>query len=146
MHQYDVFISYRWSEPDPSWVRDQLTPALKSAGLKVCLDVEDFIPGRNIIIEMSRAGIESRCVLCVLSPDYFECNGAVAFESLSARGRDLTGRDSRLVPLILRSTDLPDWIRGLIPVDWTQEKDRNREWRKLLKALSASNLDCSAPG
>jgi hypothetical protein len=80
MKTYDVFVSYRWVEPDQTWVREQLVPALKSAGLKVCLDVEDFVPGSDLILEMNRAGTQSRKALCILSPDYFDGNRMVAFD------------------------------------------------------------------
>jgi hypothetical protein len=113
-YEYDVFISYRWVDPDQEWVREYLVPALKSAGLRVCLDVEDFVPGRDLIIEMSRAGAESARALCVLSPDYFDGNRIVAFESLMARRRDPAGGESRLIPLLLRATELPEWMRGLV--------------------------------
>src|SRR5690349_10161186 len=96
---YDVFISYRWVTPDQEWVREQLYPALVAAGLKVCLDVEDFVPGRDLIIEMERAGKESRRVICVISPEYFEDGRMVEFESLSVRRRDPAGRESLLIPL-----------------------------------------------
>ena len=33
--EYDVFISYRWAEPDQTWVRQSLAPALQAAGLRV---------------------------------------------------------------------------------------------------------------
>jgi TIR domain len=82
---YDVFVSYRWAEPDQSWVRDELVPALESCGLKVCLDVQDFVPGRDLFLEMSRAGTQSRRAICVLSPAYFDGNRMVGFESLMAR-------------------------------------------------------------
>ena len=88
---HDVFISYRWVDPDQTWVREQLAPALRNAGLEVLLDVDDFVPGPDIILEMTRAGHESRCVLCVLSPDYFDGNRMVAFESLMARRHDPAG-------------------------------------------------------
>jgi len=74
---YDVFVSYRWVEPDRGWVRKQLVPALKIADLRVCLDVQDFLPGRDLILEMTRAGRESRRAICVLSPDYFDGNRLV---------------------------------------------------------------------
>jgi hypothetical protein len=70
----------------------------------------------------------------------------VAFEVLAAKGRDPGGQESRLIPLILRNTALPDWILGLVPVDWTRTKDLQREWIKLLKVLNAPNLNCIAPG
>src|ERR1035441_3007387 len=143
---FDVFVSYRWVEPDQGWVRDSLVPALKSAGLKVCLDVEDFVPGRDLILEMSRAGIESRHVLCILSPDYFSGNRMVGFESLMAREGDPSGQESKLIPFIYRHVEVPAWLRGLIPVDWTDPKHRSREWRKLLKVLAAPTPDAPEPG
>src|SRR5215510_1131005 len=114
VYAYDVFISYRWITPDQEWVREQLYSALAKSGLKVCLDVEDFVPGRDLILEMERAGLESRHVLCVISPEYFEEGRMVEFESLSARRRDPVGRKSFLIPLILRDAKIPERVRGLI--------------------------------
>jgi len=142
---HDVFISYRWVDPDQTWVREQLAPALRNAGLDVLLDVDDFVPGRDVILEMTRAGHESRRVLCVLSPDYFDGNRMVAFESLMARRLDPSGGEPGLIPLVLRSSRLPEWLRGLIPIDWTDPSYHTREWRKLLKALGAPH-EGPAPG
>lgn len=144
-YKYDVFISYRWVSPDQEWVREQLYPALENAGLKVCVDVEDFVLGRDLILEMERAGHESRHVLCVLSPEYFEEGRIAEFENLSAQRRDLAGRDSFLIPFILRETDVPDRIRGLIPADWTKADYHEREWKKLLRVLGARNLNAPPP-
>jgi tetratricopeptide (TPR) repeat protein len=145
-YPYDVFISYRWVAPDLQWVRKQLYPALVEAGLNVCLDVKDFVPGRDLILEMERAGTESRHVLCVVSPEYLEEGRMVEFESLSARRRDPGGRNSSLIPLILREAEIPERIRGLIPIDWTQAENHEREWQKLLKVLKAINPDAPCPG
>ena len=143
--EYDVFVSYRWVDPDKSWVRGELVPRLVAAGLKVCIDVEDFVPGHDLILEMSRAGKESRRALCVLSPDYFDGDRMVHFESLAARRSNPSGSESRLIPLLLRQADLPDWLRGLIPIDWTDDTGREREWRKLLKILDARDLTPAPP-
>jgi len=144
-YPYDVFISYRRVAPDQEWVRDQLRPALVKAGLKVFLDVEDSVPGRNLILEMDRAGQESRHVLCVISPEYFEEGRMVGFESLSARLRDPAGRYSSLIPLIVRETELPEWMRGLIHLTWTDPQDYAREWKRLLRALRAPDLNVPPP-
>jgi hypothetical protein len=142
---YDVFISYRWIDPDQTWVREQLAPALRNAGLTVLLDVDDFVPGRDLLLEMTRAEHDSRRLLCVLSPDYFDGNRMVAFESLMARRLDPSGSEPRLILLILRSSEVPEWLRGLIPIDWTNSSYHAREWRKLLNVLGAPN-DGPAPG
>jgi hypothetical protein len=83
--------------------------------------------------------------LCVLSPDYFDGNRMVAFESLMARRHDPSGGEPGLIPLVLRSSQLPDWLRGLIPIDWTDPSSHAREWRKLLKVLGAPH-EVPAPG
>lgn len=142
---YDAFVSYRWAEPDLSWVRHQFVPGLRTAGVNVCLDVHDFVPGRDLILEMARAGRESRRAICVLSPDYFAGNRFVHFESLMARRSDPSGSDGKLIPLILRRCDLPDWIRGLIPIDWTRPDSRTWEWRKLLDVLGAPVRTAACP-
>lgn len=45
---------------------------LERVGLRVCLNVDDFVPGRDLILEMTCAGRESKSAVCVLSPDYLE--------------------------------------------------------------------------
>jgi hypothetical protein len=100
---YDVFVSYGWEDPDLPWVRGVLVPALRAAGLRVCLDVDvdhGFELGRSLIAEMSRAVTQSRHTLCVLTPAYFE--GRMAeFESLAARWLDLSGGGRTLIPFQL---------------------------------------------
>jgi hypothetical protein len=143
---YDVFISYRWVDPDMTWVREHLAPALRQAGLRVLLDVEDFEPGRDVMLEMERAGRQSRHAICVISPDYFAGNRMVGFESLMFRRSDPSGMESRMIPLILRRTEMPDRFAGLIPVDWTEAGAHGREWTRLLEVLEAPRRDVLGPG
>ncbi len=144
-YPYDVFISYRWVTPDQDWVQEKLYPALVQAGLKVFLDVEDFVPGRDLILEMERAGFESRRAICVITPQYFEEGRIAEFERLLIRRRDPGGRDSLLIPLVLSETDIPEHIRGLVPISWVDPKHHTREWKKLLRVLGATNLEAPYP-
>ncbi|MGB8508672.1 MAG: TIR domain-containing protein, partial [Pyrinomonadaceae bacterium] len=144
--KYDVFISYRWVDPDQKWVREHLDPALREAGLNVCLDVRDFVPGQDLILEMERAVEQSRHAVCVVSPDYFTGKRIARFEQLMLRRLDPDGISSRLIPLILRATEIPEWIRGLISVDWTVDENQQREWEKLLRTLDATNFNATRPG
>jgi hypothetical protein len=132
---YDAFVSYRWTEPEKTWVREEFVPRLRAAGLSICLDIDDFIPGRDLILEMERAGIQSKHILCVITPSYFDGNRMVSFESLAARRRDPSGQSSTLIPILLKHTELPEWIRGLIPIDWTDKNRIDKEWAKLLQIL-----------
>jgi hypothetical protein len=143
--EYDVFVSYRWIDPDRQWVREFLYPALLQAGLSVLLDVEDFVPGRDLMLEMTRANRDSRHLLCVVTPDYLQDERMVQFEALMKRRSDPSGAHSSVIPLILREVALPEWLRGLIPVDWTSHLSRDREWKKLLSVLAASKMPPAPP-
>jgi hypothetical protein len=144
--RYDVFLSYRRKEPDQSWVRKELDVKLTEAGLRVCIDVKNFLPGRNFFLEMDRAKRESRQVLCVMSPAYFEGNRRMTmWEALAAKGADPAGIASTLVPLMLRQTDVPTWMEDIIYADWTDESHHELEWQKLLGALNAPKRDVGAP-
>lgn len=126
-------------------MRNQLDPALRNAGLRVCLDIRDFDPGKDKILEMERGGFEARRTLCVITPEYFEEGRMVEFESLSARRRDPAGRNSLLIPLIVRETEIPERFQGLIPITWTDPRDHEWEWKKLLQVLGAPNVDAQPP-
>jgi hypothetical protein len=147
MNTWDVFVSYRWIEPDQTWVRTELVPALRASGLCVFLDVAEdgFVPGRDAICEMTRAGHESRRTLSVWTPDYFAEDRAVWFEALQARRRDPQGRQSALVPLLLRGAQVPGEFYGLVPVNWTDEARRPTEWVRLLSVLGADRHDITPP-
>jgi hypothetical protein len=94
---------------------------------------------------MERAASSSTRAICVISPDYFEGNRMVQFESLMLRRSDPSGTESRLIPLILRPTNLPERLRGLIAVDWTNPENHQREWKKLLRVLNAKHINAPPP-
>jgi hypothetical protein len=144
---WDVFVSYRWVEPDQTWVRTKLVPQLQAAGLRVLLDVAEdgFVAGRDAISEMTRAGRESQRTLSIWTPEYFADDRSVWFESLQARRRDPQGRHSALVPLLLRHTDIPGEFYGLISIDWTDPARRPTEWVRLLAVLGAQQRDVLPP-
>jgi hypothetical protein len=144
--EYDVFIQLPLglarSGVDPQCA----LPSAEGGGPSPSpLDVEDFVPGGDLVLEMARAGQSSRAALCVVSPDYFSGNRMVGFEALNSRRSDPSGSDSRLIPFLLRRTELPEWIRGLVPMDWTDPRAHAREWKKLLKVLGAPFPDAVPP-
>jgi hypothetical protein len=143
---HDVFVSYRWVSPEQEWVRDALAPALRAAGLKPIVDVEDFVPGRDLTLEMQRAVQTSRHTLCVVTPAFCDGERKSHLETLLTRDRDPTGAASALVPLLLKTAELPLWMRTLVPVDWREPAARVREWGKLLDLLGAPRRDVPPPG
>ena len=50
---FDVFISYNYA--DRVWVWDWLVPRLKTAGLRVCTDLESFDIGVPSLVNMEIA-------------------------------------------------------------------------------------------
>jgi hypothetical protein len=145
-YSYDVFISYRWVDPDRNWTRNKLVPALERAGLSVCIDYEDFGPGRGIIDEMDKSGIRSRHVLAVVGPDYCADGHMTNLEWRSARERDMTGGTSTLIPMVVRKTPINELLDGYVPIDYTGTQDECRQqWIKLLQTLGARRLTVAAP-
>ncbi len=143
--QYDVFISYRWTEPDQSWVRNELYYRLVDAGLRVCMDVRDFMPGRNILAEMERATRESKHGLCIVTPDYLEDNRFVTLERNLLMADDPGGCKSRLIPVIARKAAPDPALSLIVAVDLTEEGSHDLEWRKLLSSLGAFEQGAEPP-
>lgn len=106
-YQYDVFLSYRHSEPDGSWVRKQLVPALKAAKLKVCFDgdYKCFRAGEPILKSMEKAVIQSRYTVAVLSPDY-EDSGFTEIENLLAQHLGAENKQKRFLGVLYRECNV----------------------------------------
>lgn len=132
---YDVFISY--ARADQGWVLDHLLPILEAAGLRVCLDMRDFMPGAPIIAETERAIVDSRKTLLVLTPDYLDSAWA-EFESILIQTLDPGARQRRLIPLLLRPCELPLRIRGLEAIDLTRPQGLGLQMERLLASLQAA--------
>jgi hypothetical protein len=117
---HDVFVSYRHQEPDRSWVRTRLVPALRRAGLDVCLDIDTFRLGAPLILEMGRAVERSRYTLLVLSPAYLD-SGFTEFESVLAEHLGLEERAQRLI-VVLRAGARPRLsLRARLWLDMTDD-------------------------
>jgi hypothetical protein len=65
-----VFLSYRDQEPDRSWTRKTLLPALEAQGVRACIDYRDFRLGRPRLKATEEAVQSSRYTLSVLTPPY----------------------------------------------------------------------------
>ncbi len=140
--QYDVFISY--SSIDREWVSEYLLPKLESVGLKVFIDYRDAEIGVPSLINMERAVDNSRHTLTVLTPAWLESKWTT-FENLLVSTTDPTGRQRKLIPLLLVPCKLPSRIAMLTYLDFTKLDDREKQMQKLVKALSAQSQSFEPP-
>ncbi len=141
-YKYDVFISY--SSKDSDWVRNELLPALRRAGLRVCIDFRDFKAGAPGVKEMERCIEKSRKTVLVLTPAYLKSDWT-EFESLMLQTLDPANQKRRLIPMLKERCNLPLRLKYLTYLNFVDPYDWNLEWQKLLKALGAPNPSASPP-
>lgn len=120
--RYDVFVSY--SHRDRGWVKRSLLPRLSEAGLRVCIDESDFVPGVASVHNMESAVQNSRHTLIVLTPDWVESEWT-AFEGLLARGQDPSGRRRTIIPLMLKRCEPPGHIALSTYIDISATRTRS---------------------
>ena len=123
---YDFFISYRHRDPDKSWVRKTLVPALEARGLRALIDYRDFRLGAPLVTEMARAVEECRFTLAVITRTYIESN-FTELENVMAKQLGLEKSQVRLIG-ILRDPDLDISkvrldIRGSLMLDMTDDDE-----------------------
>jgi hypothetical protein len=118
-YQYDAFISYRRQEPDKAFAR-WLLKALKAGGYRVAFDEIDFSPQRTFLSEMERCCQESRFVLAVISPRYFE-SGNAEMEATITVVQGMSDRNRRLIPLLYEEVQRPIWMYSLVGVNFTDD-------------------------
>jgi hypothetical protein len=132
---YDVFLSYRNSEPDGSWVRKTLRPALEAAGLRAFIDDRDFRLGAPLVLEMARAVEQSRYTLAVLTPDYLESN-FTEIESVMAEHLGLETSQRRLLAVMRRPTRPRLGMRARLWLDMTDDTEFDVSLQRLIHELS----------
>lgn len=129
---YDVFVSY--SHADRVWVLGWLTPRLKAAGVRVCIDTESFDIGVPSLINMERALAGSRHTLLVLTPAWVASEWT-EFEGLLTQTSDPAARRRRLLPLLLETCSPPPRIAMLTYADFRDEARREGQLARLVDAL-----------
>jgi formylglycine-generating enzyme required for sulfatase activity len=135
---YDVFVSY--SHEDEQWVQKELLPRLNSAGLKVCIDSESYQPGEPfeagtpVIRAIEKAILVSHKTICVFSHTYRESEWC-ELEDILISSLDPSGRDKRLLPILLKPCELPQRIKARLYVDFTPLGAHDQAWGRLLAAL-----------
>lgn len=126
---YDVFISY--SHNDKEWVKDWLLPHLESAGIRICIDYRDFKIGLPALDNMADAAVKSSKTLFVMTPNWTVSEFS-QFEALVTQTIDPIGRKGRLLPLMLKDSDLPARLQLLTYADFKDPSNWDAEIERLI--------------
>jgi hypothetical protein len=128
-YRYDLFISYTWRVPRAqSWVREVLTPLLVEflqleAAIdksRVFLDDREVRPGMQVDQTVRDALLDSKVLLAVLSPQYFE-SGWCLTEFHTMLDRQQQTQQRLVYPLaVWDGTKYPQDVRNLNPLNFNQ--------------------------
>jgi hypothetical protein len=118
----DVFVSYSHEQPDRTWVRNRLVPALELNQVTVFIDYQHFRLGQPIITEIERAIDQSRFTLAVLSPPYLQSTFA-QLESVLAEHVGLEEGSRRLIGILRRQCHPRLSIRARLWLDMTVDDE-----------------------
>jgi hypothetical protein len=131
---YDAFISYRQQEPDKSWVRDRLVPALSERGVRVFIDFRDFRLGRPLVTEMARAVEQSRYTVAVLSNAYLQSH-FTELENILAKHLGLEQGETRLLIVDREPVVPPLGMRAVLRLDFSTDAAFDEGLPRLATAL-----------
>jgi tetratricopeptide (TPR) repeat protein len=121
----DFFISY--NKADYSWA-EWIAWQLEEAGYTTVIQVWDFRPGFNFVLEMQKAAIEAKRTIAVLSPNYLSATFTQP-EWAAAFAQDPTGEKGTLVPVRVRECKLEGLLSQVTYIDLVglNEQDAKEE-------------------
>ncbi|HEX6626095.1 MAG TPA: TIR domain-containing protein [Pyrinomonadaceae bacterium] len=107
------FISY--NKADISWA-EWIAWELEAAGYSTIVQVWDFRPGFNFVIQMQRASKEAERVIAVLSPNYLSAEFTQP-EWATAFARDPLGEKGLLLPVRVSECELEGLLPQIVYID-----------------------------
>ncbi len=134
-----IFISYTGDDrPWAEWIAWQL----ESAGHKSLIDVWDFQPGSNFVLEMDRATAADRTV-AILSHAYLD--GVYSQpEWAAAFAKDPGGKNSVLIPVRIEDCELTGLLKQIVFVDLVGlGEDEARQ--EILRAVEGTRRKPASP-
>jgi len=136
--QFDVFLSYH--SGDRPWVM-QLGSALKSKGIRVWIDQERILPGDHFVTALQH-GLEC-CAYVALAVSLEALNSSWVQDEYQ---RALTlsnssGRELRLIPLLLEELELPGFLANRQYVDFRDGSRFNEAVDQLVRGILGKNVD-----
>jgi hypothetical protein len=138
-YRYDVYVSYVDSEPDSTFVWEQLLPRLEREGLQVAVSGDVEQPGVARVVSIERGITQARRTVVVLSPNYLS-DTVADFENTLAQTMGIQENRYRLLPVQIADIDehqLPTRISMLTTLHLTHPHRSKRELQRLITTLHA---------
>lgn len=136
-----IFISYSHVQQD--WVENALIPVLKTSGVSVSFDRDNFTAGEQLSSEVVREINDATVVLLILSESYFRSAYCQAELSAAFSRRDKDGK-VHVVGVLREDCTLPNRFAGQdaeLYLDLRAEGD-DTNWTRLINRCGG-RLDCS---
>jgi hypothetical protein len=118
----DFFISYASADADSAY---EVSNVLSSHGYSVFAQFKDMGPGTNFVREMQRGLRVSSRMIALLSPDY-EKSDHCQSEWAAAYNLDPRGADAKIIPFLLRPTELSPLARQIVYTDLSSLQEAER--------------------
>jgi internalin A len=136
----DFFISYtRTDQPWAEWIAWKL----EEAGYSTVIQVWDFRPGSNFVLEMQNAATIANRTIAVLSPKYLESSFTQP-EWAAAFAQDPQGKKQKLIPIRVAPCELTGILAPIVYLDLVSLPEEDAR-AALLGAFTARNKPPSAP-
>jgi len=109
----DFFISY--SPTDKNWA-EWIAWQLEDAGFQVVIRAWDIRPGRNLILDLQNAVVDSERTIAVVSPDFLN-SVTTKPEWAAAFVQDPTGDKNKLVPVRVHECEVKGFLAQIANID-----------------------------
>ena len=113
-------------------MREVLMEEIEKRGLKVCIDIRDFMPGEAIVQNIVDAIYGSRKTVAVLSPNYVKSDWC---KDELQRAITLGITRHQVVPILYKPCKVPRLLLDKTYLDWTNEEVKPHFWDLLYKSL-----------
>ncbi|MDI1279086.1 TIR domain-containing protein [Methylobacter sp.] len=138
MSKKDFFVSY--NEHDKQWA-EWIAWQLEAAGYKVLIQLWDWGPGNNFILEMQKASELCKRTIIVLSPHFLKAQYTQP-EWAQAFAQDPTGENRLLIPVRVATCELKGFFSPLVYIDFLDTPPSNKsEQREYLITKLLDGVD-----
>ncbi|MBI4681008.1 MAG: toll/interleukin-1 receptor domain-containing protein [Nitrospirae bacterium] len=122
----DFFISY--NKHDEKWA-EWIAWQLENAGYDIVIQLWDWGPGNNFILEMQKATELCQHTIIVLSPHFLDSEYTQP-EWAQAFAQDPTGENRLLIPVRVANCELNGFFKPLVYIDFLEAPPSDKQERR----------------